>query len=170
MTDATEQLERLRLRLSQFEFEIDHQAIVKHCAKDELIWFSRFIVDDFQLEDDVLVLMTAEIKPEGGNNETDMEMWHNLYCHDGIEIVKPATLQTLQMSDGPVNEKRLTACVFPTDPHRREIAITVGKPGSFHSNGWGSHNQATSNWLYREGCTCIIHRTCTVQVSLPFRC
>lgn len=56
LSDASGKMERWRLRLSEFEFDVVQQAIVKHQTADGLLWLSTDKEDKIELNNALPVL------------------------------------------------------------------------------------------------------------------
>lgn len=64
-------------------------------------------MDDSPLKEDVPVLTVPEVQPEEEKTETNARDWHIISGNKGLETVKPALPEVLQVSYGTELERPL---------------------------------------------------------------
>lgn len=99
MADGTENMGRWRLRLSKFDIELVHRAVVKHQAdnaESRLAWTG---MDKSPLKGDRTVLMITKAQSKAEKTKTNAEVWPSLHSNDGLDPVKPALPEVLQILD-----------------------------------------------------------------------
>lgn len=65
MTDTTEKLQRWHVQLSEPDLEVLNRTGVKHKAANSLSHLFRIGINEYSLEDDVLVSTKKKVPPEG---------------------------------------------------------------------------------------------------------
>lgn len=134
MTDETRELVRWSLQLSDLDLKFIHWAGVKHQAADGLSPSATNGMDEYPIDDCVLVSTITEVPPEGEESKFGSEIWRSRSGNDGIDTRKPCKPVVLKVSNGPSKERPLTASELVTeqvnDHYFRKITGTVDKPGS----------------------------------------
>lgn len=86
---------------------------------------------------DVTTLTMSKVQPEMEKTERDTKVLQALPCKNGMDTVKPALPNVLQVSDGTISEKKLTKRSFLTariiEHYYRKFNIDAGNPGSIYS-------------------------------------
>lgn len=88
---------------------------MKHQAADALSQLSMTGMNKSPLADVVLVLKLTKLQLEEENTGTDVNIWHSLPGNDGLDTVKPALSDALQVSVGTSKEIPLTTSDFATE-------------------------------------------------------
>lgn len=83
MSKEAGKLATWRLQLSEFDFEVIHQAGFKHQAEDALLSLCTIGMNEYPFQDDLpALMMIIEVQSEVGNNKSCTEIWHNVPCND----------------------------------------------------------------------------------------
>lgn len=96
-------------------FEVVHSALVKDRTSDALSRLLMIGMDESPQKEDVPVLATTELQPEGEETEPDSKIWHSLLGNNESDTVKPAGPEGLQVSDGNEKERPFTTREFVTE-------------------------------------------------------
>lgn len=86
-------------------------------------------MDKLPPEDSLLVLKIPKALLEGEKTEKEASLWQSLRGNQGLDSVKPALPEALQVSDGTETEWLAATSAFLTEnanePHYREVASTL---------------------------------------------
>lgn len=112
------------LRLPEFDFKLFHLVGMKHQAANALSRLSTIGMNDSSRQDYVLVYTLTKAQTEGKKTKTDAKIWHRFFDNDGMDTVKTAMPEVLQVSDETDKElplRKANSCL------KTRLTTTVGK-------------------------------------------